>query len=139
MDEIFASDWDSRRSVYNALRELSHEESVKIDEMKNTSELQPPELVEECKKAAANFAAIQFNSTKVISVEFVKESSSAYALDENGSIILVPSKLLQFIATDSTGREAKMSITAETKELSHIITQHNDIVPGYNVESPGLG
>ena len=139
MDEIFASDWDSRRNVYNALRELTHEENVRIDEMKNSSDLQSPELVEECTKAAAYFAAIHFQSSEVASVKFVKESSSAYALDENGNVIIVPSKLLQFIVTDSTGREAKMSITTETKELSHIITQYNDIVPGYNYESNGLG
>jgi hypothetical protein len=141
MDEIFESELDSMRNVFYALRELSHDESVRLSELRNSSDLLPPELIEDCTKVATDFAAIHFNGPEVASVEFVKGFSAVFDLDENGNIIIVPNKFLKFIVMDSNGREAEMSIVAETKELSHIIMQHYYIIPGYNYESnaPGFG
>jgi hypothetical protein len=57
--------------------------------------------------------------------------ASRFDLDEDGNVILAGVHL-SFTATDDTGREAIMGILPESKELTGISTQHNDIIPGYS-------
>lgn len=142
----FGNDFGNDRVLYkdipDALRAISDDESVRTDAMRKPSDIHSPELLEECAKAAADFAAKHFVNTEVTSVELKDEPSVTFESDKNGNTIIAPDRRLRFTVTDSTGREADIAIiVAEIKKLSYIITQHNDIVPGYSYEgdTPGLG
>jgi len=124
--------------VSAALREL-HNDVSRRDELVNLrSAGQPPENLDEYAQAAKDFAAKHFIGTEIASVEFVNASAAGFDLDENGKLFVAAQQLL-FTVTDSTGREAEVAINRETKDLLRIITQHNDVVPGYNFETPGVG
>ena len=49
--------------------------------------------------------------------------------------------ILDFIATDDTGRTARIAVSMETRRLNGLSTQHNDIIPGFDAqpdrETPG--
>jgi len=42
--------------------------------------------------------------------------------------------MLDFVATDDTGRSARIAISMETRRLNSLSTQHNDIVPGFDAQ-----
>jgi hypothetical protein len=129
----------SAKAIFTAQMKLSRDESVKLDEKRKQSDLQPQKVIEECTQAAKNYAAKHFTGTEVVSVVFDKTSAAAYGVDKNGKLIIVPSEFLYFKVTDSAGREAEISIGVKSKELRHIITSHNDIVQGYDASVGGVG
>ena len=100
---------------------------------------EPPEQIEEYALAARGYAEKHFINTEVVNVELENTYPASYDFDENGDLIVTALQLI-FTSTDNTGREAEVVIMRETKNLSRISTQHNDIIPGYNYEGdvPGL-
>jgi len=42
--------------------------------------------------------------------------------------------LMDFIATDDTGRSARISVSMESRRLTSLCTQHNDIIPGFDAQ-----
>ena len=113
-----------------------HNDRNRRDELVNLrSAQQPPEHLDEYYQAAKDFTAKHFVDTDIVSVVFRNASAVGFDLDENGKLFIAAQQLL-FTVTDNTGREAEVSISRETKELLHIITQHNDVVPGYSYGTP---
>jgi len=45
--------------------------------------------------------------------------------------------LLHFTAIDDTGRSARLAISMETRRLTSLTTQHNDIIPGWEANPHG--
>ena len=70
---------------------------------------------------AEKYAQKHFNNTAVISVEF-----------EHSSVISETQANMSFIATDETGREAKVLIDIHSRQLVWVDTRHNDIIPGFD-------
>jgi len=62
------------------------------------------------------------------------------AIDANGNVRTVIGSLA-FTITDSTGREAFVSVTTAEADFQHvsISTQANDVMPGFNYERHGVG
>ena len=126
------------KDVSAALTEL-HNDLSRRDELVNLrSAGQPPENLDEYAQAAKDFAAKHFIATEIVSVAFVNVSAAKFDLDERGKLFVAAWQLL-FTVTDSTGREAEVAISRETKDLRRITTQHNDVIPGYSYEAPGVG
>ena len=98
----------------------------------------PPENLEEYEQTAKDFAQMIFKNSKVEQVVFENSNPVTYARESDGTIV-VTSQTLYFKATDDTGREAYVAFNDKTKELLYIMTQHNDIVPGYDYEDHGVG
>ena len=96
----------------------------------------PPTCMDIYEEAAKNFAAKHFQHTEVESIVFESALPALFERDDDGNIIAL-SQILTFVITDCTGREARIGFIAATKELTHILTSHNDIVPGYIHGGPG--
>ena len=95
--------------------------------------------MEEYKNAALTFAKRHFNNTEVVSIEFDRAFPALLGYDDSGNVI-VKTLRLDFLATDSTGREAEVMILSGTKALHSINTHHNDMIPGFVFEGcPGPG
>ena len=121
-----------------ALSELHNDMNRRDELAKLRSAQQPPERLDEYAQAAEAFAAKHFAGSEVVGVEFRNASAYSFDLDENGELFIATQQLL-FTVTDSTGREAEVSISRESKALIRIVTQHNDVVPGYNHDTYGAG
>jgi len=59
-------------------------------------------------------------------------------VNEDGDVIFTLG-WLAFTAIDDSGREAHITISAESGRSARIETKHNDIVPGFNYDRPGVG
>jgi len=124
--------------IKEALSALMNDNSRRDKTVRVRSGGEPPAQLDEYAQAAEDFAAKHFTGTEVVSVEFRSAAVAGFELDENGNIVMNGQRLL-FTVTDSTGREAEVAISRETRELFSIGTQHNDVVPGYNYDAPGIG
>ena len=52
-------------------------------------------------------------------------------------VAISPGKtMMHFTAADETGRSAQMAVTMGTGRLQHLITEHNDILPGFEIPIP---
>ncbi|MDR1298719.1 MAG: hypothetical protein LBJ84_00510 [Oscillospiraceae bacterium] len=87
------------------------------------------EELEEFAKTAEEYAAKHFVGSEVVKVDFDYAGPECYDRDEDGNLITVAHQL-QFIVMDSIGREARVTVKQETKELLGISTQYNDVIPG---------
>ncbi|MDR0273605.1 MAG: hypothetical protein LBI27_09855, partial [Clostridiales bacterium] len=87
-------------------------------------------------KIASEYAQRHFSNSTVVSVELQRATPNAIDRDSDGNVF-VTDYFLTFSITDSTGREAEVSILMESEQLGWIMTQHNDIIPGYNYDAPG--
>ncbi|MCL2146481.1 MAG: hypothetical protein FWH52_01615 [Synergistaceae bacterium] len=127
------------KALWNEIEKLSPEETVELVRLRD--EYPPPERLPEYVQMAEDFAARHFNNTEVIGSRLCDYSYFGdFALDENRNIVIAPAWEIWFTVTDSAGREADIGINMNTEELLHILTQHNDIVPGYSYEGePGVG
>ena len=132
-----SADEDKRTiNMLRALTGLSNEEAEDIQRQRYA--YPPPERLDEYIQMTKDYAAKHFAGAEVASIELCTYGSyGTYDLDDNGDVIIVPAKYLAHTVTSSTGRTADVTIKIETMELVHIITQHNDIVPGYNYDAPG--
>ena len=127
------------RALWTEINMLDQEETEELIRLRD--EYPPPERLDEYTQMAESFAAKHFNNTEVIGSRLSEYNSFGdFALDENGKIIIAPNWSIWFTVTDSTGREADLGINMITGELMNLLTQHNDIVPGYSYEGPpGVG
>ena len=95
--------------------------------------------IEEYKNAALDFAKRHFNNTEIVSIEFDRAFPALLGKDDSGYVV-VQTIRLDFLATDSTGREAEIMILSGTMDLHSINTHHNDMIPGFVFEGcPGPG
>lgn len=107
-------------------------------------EIITPEQLEAYSQQAEEIAQLHFNNSTVVDVQLGNEWSigpNCIPLhDENGNIILVLDGI-DFTVTDDTGRTADVRIPTESgfSPSIRIVTQHNDRIPGYNYDRPGLG
>ena len=125
--------------VRAALNEFFQDHS-RFEEQLALRQGQPPAQLDAYLQTARNFAALHFNNSEVVNIEFVNSNALSFDLDEQGNLVAVGLQLI-FTATDSTGRVADISISSETHELIWLLTESNDIVPGFNYvgSEPGRG
>ena len=120
-----------------ALSELLNDRNRR-DELVNLRAILNAQATEDYAQAAEDYAAKHFMGAGIASVEFRNAAAAGFDLDENGKLFAAAQQLI-YAVTDNTGREAEVAISLETKELLHILTQHNDVIPGYNYDAPGVG
>ena len=92
-----------------------------------------PEQLDEYARIAKEHASRHFVNTEVVDVEFMGVAASGFDFDENRNLI-VTSRIMSFEVTDCTGRVAHVSFDEATGKLDRIITQHNDIMPSFDLE-----
>ncbi|MCL2856668.1 MAG: hypothetical protein FWE19_02945 [Oscillospiraceae bacterium] len=95
-----------------------------------------PEALEAYTQTAKGFAERHFSSSAVVDVSLI----DIFIMPGSGNTISVLEAFI-FTATDDTGREATIRIpvqSAEQRAVS-ITTQHNDLIPGFSYDRPGIG
>ncbi|MCL2216445.1 MAG: hypothetical protein FWB91_05415 [Defluviitaleaceae bacterium] len=101
-----------------------------------------PEALEAYKQTAMELAQRHFDRSVVTDLQLYALGASSILITfmapgETG----IPIDVLHFTATDDTGREAKIFIpsTAARWNSIRISTHHNDFIPGFVYNRPGLG
>jgi hypothetical protein len=129
---------EKRDAVHKALGKLSTEEYEELYKLRDAFEI--PERHEEYMQIARNFAEKFYPGVEVTGLEiWGGRNYSVFEIDEDGNIIIAPSRSLAVTITYSTGREAYLGFDLETEELISIYSQHSDIIPGYSFDDGGLG
>ncbi|MCL2401234.1 MAG: hypothetical protein FWC90_01180 [Oscillospiraceae bacterium] len=97
-----------------------------------------PEQLEVYTQMAEAFAQRHFNNSEIVEVR-LERLASGPSRSARGSTVALTGFF--FIITDDTGREAAVSISAESSPFNSISisTQHNDFVPDFEGASGGVG
>jgi hypothetical protein len=92
------------------------------------------QTVESYRQRVSELAERHFNNTSVTDIELLRLGAE---YEPNGISLL----FLEFTAKDNTGREAEIRIPAEGSrfQMINIQTSHNDMIPGFVFEGPGIG
>jgi hypothetical protein len=124
-------DFDYGSDDMALLREMAQNEESRMIMGNFYQTVQPPDDITKYAQAALDAAQRHFTGTQAVSVvlDNVYPAPYSFGRDSNGNIF-VKYLSLNFLVTDSTGREAYVDVH-ETKGVSGISTEHNDVMPGF--------
>jgi hypothetical protein len=102
----------------------------------------PPVNIGKYEQLAKEYAQRHFNLTDVkddITLNGIQVVSASGDRNPNSNVILYIDTLLSFTVTDQRGREAKITVSMETDKLYSLTTQHNDFMPGFELDDGQRG
>ena len=115
---------------------LTREEHMRLQRKLYGSELAPEQLFLST-QTVTELAQKHFNNSTVVNVEL--SHMNFIALERVNGELVVTDYLLIFNVTDDTGRVADVLMTKYSSQVFNIITQHNDIIPGFRYHNEHLG